>query len=262
MEHITSKTNPLVKRYIRLRDQKKARMAENCFVVETEKLVKEAESAGVVIESLLFTEHAYEKHAAFIDHLLLNPAVHGIGISEEIEEKLTQTANARGLFAICKMLDKPSLLNTMKTGGRFLYLSQLQDSGNVGTIIRTALALGLSGVMVSPDCCDLYSMKVLRAAMGSLFRLPVYQQVGLQELAGLNAYFMTYAAVVEADAKAVTSFSFAEDSIVVIGNEGNGLSDEVAALCKERITISMKGAAESLNAGMAAGILMWELMKN
>lgn len=262
MEYITSKTNSLIKHYVRLRDQKKARYAEQCFVVETAKLLQEAVAAGVLLQVLLVTEEAFVQHEKWVSSILENASVQVVRISDEIEEKLTQTANAGGLFAICKMLDKPVLLNTIKTGGRFVYLSRLQDSGNVGTIIRTALALGLSGILISPDCCDVYSLKVLRASMGGVFRLPIYDGVTLAQLSDLQERFVTYAAVVEETADAVTTFRFAKDSIVVIGNEGNGLDEETISACQKQITIQMKGAAESLNAGMAAGILMWEQMKD
>lgn len=261
MEGITSKTNPLIKRYVRLRDSKKARCEEGCFVLETAKLLQEAVGAEVPIETLLVTEQAADQQADLLERLA-QKGTRFFCISAAIEEKLTKTANAGGLFAIAAMPSPPSLWETMQQGGRLLYLCQLQDSGNVGTILRTALALGLSGIILSADCCDRYSLKVLRASMGAAFKLPLWiSQDPVADLTRLQERFTAYAAVVDADAESVTSCLFAEDRIVVIGNEGNGLPPAVVQCCRQRITIPMDGAAESLNASMAAGILMWELMK-
>ena len=118
--------------------------------------------------------------------------------------------------------------------------------------------MGLSGVILSESCCDLYNLKTIRAAMGSLFRIPVMRVdlAAFLKESGLRSY----AAVVDADARPVGTADF-KGAVAVIGNEGNGLSKEQASLCLERITIPMAGNAESLNAAMAATILMWEMAR-
>jgi TrmH family RNA methyltransferase len=138
----------------------------------------------------------------------------------------------------------------------------LQDPGNVGTIIRTAEAFGIDGVILSEDCCDLYNPKVLRAAMGTAFRVPILQlaqptESFLQQAA--EAGCNTIASVVSPDAMDMRQTTLKKSNILLIGNEGNGLPDAVTALCSQAATIHMRGKAESLNAAMAAGVLLWEL---
>ena len=118
--------------------------------------------------------------------------------------------------------------------------------------------MGLSGVILSENCCDLYSLKTLRAAMGSLFRVPVFTVEMEQFLLGTP--LTSYAAVVTPDALPATQVPY-RGAVAVIGNEGRGLSPEQAAACSAKITIPMRGNAESLNAAMAAAILMWEMAR-
>ncbi len=261
MEHITSKDNLQVKRYVKLRDRKKHRQEEGAFVIESVKLLAEAVAADVCLEVVFYTEQALVKQEDLLRRIAKTTTRHYL-INEELERRMTITDNAGGVFAIAKLLDKSAVLGTMKEGGRFCYLSSLQDTGNVGTILRTALALGLSGVILSADTCDVYSPKVLRASMGAVFHLPLYHGTEIvADLQTLSPRFTTYATVVDPTATPVTAVTFPPDHVVVIGNEGNGLPADVVSLCDHAITIPMKGKAESLNAGMAAGILMWEQMK-
>ena len=261
MEELTSRTNPAVKDYVRLRDSRSYRYQTGRFVLESYKLLLEALESGIAIQSVWMTAKAMEKYPALLTQVL-GKKLPLVRISPEIEQKCTLTGNAGGVFAFCQGLDKYQELTKIKHNGKYLFLSDLQDTGNVGTMLRTAQALGLDGVIVSSSTCDLFGIKVLRASMGCLFRLPVFRSEDVAaDLKALSAFFTTYAAVVDPDALPVGGFTFAENSIVVIGNEGNGLSPQAAAACTHRITIPMQGRAESLNASMAAGILMWEQMK-
>ena len=129
-------------------------------------------------------------------------------------------------------------------------------------IIRTADALGLDGVIFS-ESCDIYNPKTVRATMGSIFRIPVYHEVSSDILFERlkEAEIPSYAAVVDDNAASVSDMTFDKGGAVFIGNEGNGLSEEIQGMCSKSITIKMTGNTESLNAAMAAGIIMWELMK-
>ncbi|WP_077534521.1 TrmH family RNA methyltransferase [Massiliimalia massiliensis] len=262
MEQISSKENQNVKEYGKLVSSKSHRDKTGRFGIESVKLVLEAAASGIELEKVFVTDQCFKKHTAALQKLF-ESTCRIYEITEPVEQKMTHTQNAGGIFAICKKLDKRNLADTIVTGGKYLYLAGLQDSGNVGTIIRTAEAMGLSGVILSAGTCDLYSLKVLRASMGSAFRLPVI--LGGDPLADIEKFrggFVTYAAVVDENADSVLETRFADCSVVVVGNEGNGLSREAAQACDHQITIRMKGNAESLNAGMAAGILMWELVRD
>ena len=134
----------------------------------------------------------------------------------------------------------------------------------MGTVIRTAEALGIDGLLLSDGCCDIYNPKVLRASMGGVFRLPLMrvgdmaQAVETLQEKGLTAY----ACVVDATATPITEAGMGKGSVTIIGNEGNGLRAETIAACKHSVTIPMAGRAESLNASMAAGIILWEMCRN
>ena len=141
-------------------------------------------------------------------------------------------------------------------------LHQLQDPGNAGMILRTADALGLDGVIYSASC-DIYSPKVVRATMGSLFRVPLCCVPDIAPVleACRCAGVETCAAVVSGAAELVGQCRFSGGTAIVIGNEGNGLPETVADACDRRVTIPMHGTIESLNAAMAAGIILWEVQR-
>lgn len=151
----------------------------------------------------------------------------------------------------------------IKNNGRYMALENIQDPGNLGAVLRTADAFGLDGVLLSESCADFYSPKVLRSTMGAAFRVPVLLCPDMAELlAELGEMGMqTYAAALDENACDVRGVSFAAGCVAVVGNEGNGLRPETIAACRHTVVIPMAGAAESLNAAVAAGILMWEMTK-
>lgn len=263
MERITSRENKLVKEYGKLLNSKSYRDKTGRFVVESRKLVEEAYQSGVKLEKVFVTQSGFEKSQAALQKLFEEEkGTFFYEITEDLEKKLTQTGNAQGIFAVCKKLDKPMNLNTIKNGAKYIFLSELQDTGNVGTIIRTADALGLDGVILGKNTCDVFSLKVLRSSMGSVFHIDLYQSEDpVEDLRRLSQSFETYAAVLDEQAKSLEEISFEKGSIAVIGNEGNGLSKEVIDACSQKVFIPMKGRAESFNAGVAAGILIWEMAK-
>ena len=139
-----------------------------------------------------------------------------------------------------------------------MLLSELQDPGNIGTILRTCEAMNVRGVLLC-SCADVYSPKVLRSTMGCLFRLPFLTLSSTEEgLAKLHEHgIKTYAAALSNKAKLLPEVSFASKSCIVIGNDGNGLSEKTVANCNETVMIPMPGRAESLNAASAAAILIY-----
>ena len=261
MNQITSKDNKGIKEYVKLARSRAFREETGCFALETVKLVREALNNKVDILRLYVTPALLDTHPDLVAQAL-HFGVECSIISPELEEKMSQTGNSRGCFAIGKRLDKLHHIDKIGKKGRFLFLNGLQDNGNVGTILRTADALGADGVILSHDCCDLYALKTLRAAMGSAFRVKVFRSEHPKEdLLSLGRDFETCAAVVDGDAYPVTQMNFGDSAIIVIGNEGNGLPDDIVDCCAVRITIPMAGRAESLNAAMAAGILTWEMLR-
>lgn len=252
MEKITSKDNARIKAYAKLAVSRKERQRQGAFVLEGEKLLLEALRCGVEIRSVFAGERWLERHGE-----TLPPEISGVcaAVSEGVEQRLAQSQTPQGVYAVCSMLDNPVNLAKMEEGGCLLGLWDLQDPGNVGTMIRTADAMGMDGVVLSWECCDLYSLKTLRAAMGSSFRMPVL----VTDMADFlrESGFTSFAAVV-GEAEPLGQLQFPQKTVIVIGNEGNGLSPKQVGCCSRQVTIPMRGRAESLNAAMAAAILMWE----
>lgn len=261
IERITSKDNRWIKEYVKLANSKSYRDETGLFAIESVKLVREAFLSGVSFRMLLVTESCLVKRR---DGLvpLLSAAKYSL-VAEELESKLSLTKAPQGIYAICEKLDKRLPMDTILNNGKFVMLAGLQDPGNVGTIIRTAEALGLSGVFLTADTCDPYHPKVIRGSMGSVFRTPfgIVPDLGRLLEKWRQEEVQTCASVLDKDAVPLNEVRFHEPSVLLIGNEGNGLADKVAAACTDRITIPMRGNAESLNASMAACILMWEMSK-
>ena len=247
MQSIASRDNPLIKQTIRLRESAQERRARGRFFLEGYRLCADALASGYVPDVLFMTEAARLKYPLEYENVTL--------ITESVAQKLGDTQNPQGVFATCG--GAPRFAFT--AGGRYLALENVQNPDNLGAIARTAEGLGIDGLLVSGGC-DVYHPKALRASMGALLRLPVLQAENLPD-ALLATPLPCYAAVPDADAVPVTQCDFAHGGIVVIGNEGSGLSEEAVAACGHKITIPMGGRAESLNAAAAAAILCWEMVR-
>lgn len=258
-EPVTSKDNPSVKLFRKLMTSKKERMQYKRFALEGSRLVFDALKSNAPVEKIFITQSALRKYG---DHIKNIEGINIILISDDLGGKISDTGKTQGIFAECAFIDKTDRLDNLKKNGRYAVLYQLQDPGNAGMIIRTADALGLDGVIFSGSC-DIYNPKVIRSTMGSIFRIPVYRDVPVDDvfIAMDNAGISTYAAVVDKNADDIKTVDFCNGGGIIIGNEGNGLPDEIVLKCRERITIKMNGNIDSLNAAMATGIIMWELMK-
>lgn len=228
------------------------------FVLEGLRLCMEALDGGVEFFSVFAAEGILDRGE--VSRLLAAVGERGYVISDRLSGQISDTKAPQGIFAICKKLDKCDFASTICNNGRYLVLYELQDPGNLGTILRTADAVGIDGVFVS-DCCEVYSPKTIRATMGALFRLPILKGEVSEILSVLKEKnITTFAAVVDEDADSLRSCDFSQGGAVFIGNEGSGLPHEVVSLCDRRLTIKMSGSSNSLNAAMAAGIIVWEMM--
>lgn len=255
---ISSRDNPLIKEYIKLRDNKKYRSLEHKFVLEGARLSGDAVKSGVTLHSVFVTEQACEKYPETV--ALLSESSQIYQIPDKLAHDLEDTKTSQGIFSVASVLDKNLNADKIKDGSRFAILDGLQDPGNVGTILRVADAVGLDGVFLC-NSCDIYNPKTIRSTMGSIFRVPFRDDLSFSEAAELlhDCGVTLYATVVDPDAESLREITFAESSCAVIGNEGNGLSEADVALCDKRLTIRMNGTIESLNAATAAGIVLWEM---
>ncbi len=259
---VTSKDNQWVKEWRGLCDSAKKRRESGLFALEGARLCGDALRSGVAVKAVLYTASALAIYTDVVGALIA-AADTAVEISPELSRHMGDTTNPQGVFCIAKTLDNSLIIDKINILGTYGALEDVQDPGNLGTVIRTAEAFGLSGLILSEGCCDVYNPKVLRSSMGGVFRLPLMRVrdmadtvTALQEI-GLTAH----ACVVDACAMPITEAALGAGSVAVIGNEGNGLKPATVAACQQAVTIPMGGRAESLNASMAAGIVLWEMTR-
>lgn len=251
---ITSRENPLIKEAAALVRDKKARKDSGLFVAEGARACFEAVKSSTEVLRVFVTEEAEKRYSEYVAPLI-SGAAEAFYISETVAEKISETKSPQGVFALCRMAQNPP---DFERDGVFVLLSELQDPGNIGTILRTCEAMNARGVLLC-SCADVYSPKVLRSTMGCLFRLPFLVLTSTEEgLKKLHEHAVScYAAALSTEAKMLPDVRFAKRSCIVIGNEGNGLSEDTVAQCDETVMIPMPGRAESLNAASAAAILIY-----
>ena len=248
IEKLTSLKNPRVQAFRSLKERK-GRQALNAFLAEGDKMVSEAFSSAFPVEALLLREDRSPPSG-------LSPDLPVYVLPEHVFAALSDTKTPQGIAAVVGMQPRAP------SGSRLVALDGVQDPGNVGTIIRTADAAGLDGVLLGPDCADVFSPKVLRATMGSVFRMGLLFPSDLaSRLAEYRAEGYALLSSQLDGAPFYERQNVGEKWILIIGNEGNGVSSEVRAEATHRLRLPMRGGAESLNAAVAAGIMMYEMMK-
>ena len=256
---ITSKDNRAIKLWKQLSSDGRARRKNRLFAAEGARLCADAATSGIVVREVLYTARAAELYAEYLQTILA-VAHNDFEITTSIAQYMADTTSPQGIFCICEL---PQNQMTLAPTGRYLGLEDVQDPANMGAVIRTAEALGIDGLLLSDGCCDVYGPKVLRSSMGGVFRLPLLQVGNMTDMATRlrEQGFVVYACVPSADALCIDQVELRDGCIPLIGNEGNGLKPQTIAASDAQITIPMDGRAESLNAAMAAGIVMWELKR-
>ena len=258
---ISSLSNPKINEFIKLRDKVSERQKCGMFTLEGSRIVLDAINEGAELCDAFYTEEAAKKYPETVRQLEELLGKRTYIVSSDVSRKLADTITPQGIYALAKKLDKFGKSVKIEGGGKFIVLCGLQNPGNIGTILRCADAVGVAGVFLCGGC-DLYNPKLIRATMGSIFRLKISEADYfplIDKLKTSGVY--TYAAVVEKSAQSLRNVVFPKNCAVVIGNEGNGLSPEESDVCDKKITIKMSGSIESLNAATAASIILWELTK-
>ncbi|MGN0678067.1 MAG: TrmH family RNA methyltransferase [Oscillospiraceae bacterium] len=251
---ISSRKNKNVVLMRALLRERSERRKNRLFAAEGDHLCGEiasiAEDGDVAL--FLYTEKASEKYPSTVERLC-GRCRESFCITEDLAEYISDTKSSQGLFAACAVRARA----IPESAEKVVILDGVQDPGNVGTIIRTAEALGFGGVIFTGACADVYSPKVLRASMGSVLRLP-FEEQSAASLGGRLEGFSLYAAMLDENAARLGAEKFPKRTAVVIGSEGGGVSPEIAAICGKKLYIPISGA-ESLNAAIAAAIIMWEI---
>lgn len=254
---ITSASNVQVKRIIGLLGRAKNRCKEQVYVVEGSKMVLEAPKNLV---EKIYISQAYEaQHADFYNVVGVEASRVEV-VSDSVFHQMSDTKTPQGIMAIVKMQQYSEHDILGGENAFVMVLEDIQDPGNLGTILRTGEGAGISGVIMSRNTVDIYNPKTIRSTMGSLYRVPflytdnLAETIGTMKALGIKTYAMhlngqnTYA---QKDYRGKCAF--------FIGNEGNGLKAETAALADELMRIPMEGSVESLNAAISSAIIMYEV---
>lgn len=251
--NITSTSNETIKYFISLND-KKTRMNAKRFIVEGYHLVNEASKTNL-LEAIISTDEKELKKINNVKRYLVNDA---------IINKIATTKNPQNILGIVKMLDHniTNLVPIIKGNKtKLIMLDDVNDPGNLGTIIRTAAGLGYDGIIMSPNTVDLYNEKVIRSTQGVMFKIPIIK-ANLQEVIKLlkkEKVFCIGTALT--NAKDVKHITKKDKFAICLGNEAKGISKEVLDNMDENVKIAMKNDVESLNVSIAAGIIMYEMME-
>jgi TrmH family RNA methyltransferase len=232
----------------------KERKAAGQFVAEGLQCVREAlvAKSGPTIETLYVTSNGRRKLEELADLASLNV----VDVSDEVMKEMSETITPQGILAVCAIPNVSLDSLTLNGSRRFIYLSEVQDPGNAGTILRSADAFAMDAVITSPGSVDMYSPKVVRSTAGSLWHIPVFESVAIDELLdrGINAFSLG------ADgAKKLSDYQMSGDTLAVFGNEARGLSTGQNVDSIDVVSIPMPGNAESLNLSAAASIVMYHL---
>ncbi|MFV0498085.1 MAG: TrmH family RNA methyltransferase [Candidatus Fimivivens sp.] len=260
MLEITSKDNFRIKEFRKLCTNRKHRLQSQQVALEGARLVCDSLQSGVALRTLMVTDSGMQRLGEDFDRVA-RQAHEILRISDQLAAVLAETESPQGVFAICEgQLFSPGMPQAVPNGA--LLLCSLQDPGNVGTILRSADAFGLSAVIMTADCPDPASPKVLRASMGAALRTAIYCADSAESaVATLRRSGITvYAAALDSQSIPVDALSLG-NAAIAIGNEGAGLSAQVQDACTGRVILPISQQSESLNAAMAATVFAWELSR-
>lgn len=251
---IESKNNQQIRNLLKLKKQSKERKKQKVFLVEGIRMFQEVPKDRVV--------KAYATKSFFDKHEILFAGVSYELVDDKIFKEISDTVTPQGVLAIVRQKQwKLDEILGISSQPCLLILENIQDPGNLGTMIRTGEGAGVTGVIMSRDTVDIYNPKVIRSTMGSIYRVPFFYAEDLKEvMKELNEHKIhSYAA--RLDGENVYQSNLKESCAFMIGNEGNGLSDGLSTMAERYIRIPMCGQVESLNAAIAATVLMYETMR-
>lgn len=247
---ISSVHNEIIKQVVSLK-QKKTRDELSLFVVEGYKQVLEI-PADWVVKFIIISENFSQDH----------PFIHSstYTVSENLFKKISGTKTPQGILAVVEK-KKYDMKKILQNKGIFVICDNLQDPGNIGTIIRTAEAFSCKGIFLSKNSADVYAEKVIRSTMGTIFNIPVFQECDIVSLIKIfkQKNIKTLALALDGSKNLSEIKIDIDTAAIIVGNEAEGIRKEILDISDEKIKIEMTGKAESLNAAIAAGIAMYTL---
>ena len=255
---ITSYKNPGIKLVRGLLDAKKHRESAGLMVLEGVRLAEEAINRGIELQQCYFSANLSNRGKALLDRIKkLNTQVDEL--SQDLMDRLSDTKHAQGILLVCTIPELPFHENP----SFLLALDRINDPGNMGTILRTAAAMNVDGILLTPGTTDPFSPKALRAAMGAQLHIPIQWQdaKGIKKSCTSNQVPLVLVSTIMDCSRDCWSADLTAPICLVIGNEANGISRELLALCDRCVRIPIAENTESLNAAIAAAILMYEITR-
>lgn len=258
---ITSSSNPIIKE-IKTLHRKKDRWTKRLYMAEGIKMAEEIINNGYEAKYLIYTESLFDIKGGSKLYERIKHFKNLINIPEKLFAEISDVETPQGIMAILPFREM-SLMDMLERQNPFIILlDRVQDPGNLGTIIRTADAFGVDGIIVSEGSVDVYNPKVVRATMGSLFRMKIYHT---EDSMGTIRELKDKGIIIYSTSLQGKSFihevDFKAPSLLIIGNESRGVSDELLDMADMLVKIPMVGGAESLNAAVASSIIMYEVLR-
>ena len=261
MINITSSSNPTIKE-IKSLYRKKERWEKHLFLVEGDKIVEECIDINYPITYIIYSDILFNINGGqnLLNKIKAYPRL--IHVPDKLYMEISDTENPQGILAVAKFNINPIEHIKIKDNIFLLLLDEVQDPGNMGTIIRTADAFGIDGIITTIGCVDVYNPKVVRSTMGSIFRVPIFHgKDGIEIVEKLkDENIKIYSTSLEGS-QCIQDTDFNESCMLIIGNESNGVSESLCFKADKLIKIPMIGEAESLNAAVASSIIMYEAMR-
>lgn len=262
-EIITSPQNKFIKLATALK-QKKYREELKLFVVEGIRLVEEAVQATWEVETCIYTPEAFaHERVQNIITTLQSKNCHMIQVPRGLYDKITDTQEPQGIMAIVKKCTYglQDLLSSDITPF-IMVLDELQDPGNMGTVIRTAVAAGCTGIILTKGCTDVFASKAVRGSMGSIFHVPIVSGLTTSEVIHfLKQHRIELFATSLESSNVYFKMDFTTSLAIVFGNEGNGVNQQFLAQAQERLFIPLVGPVESLNVAASAAVILYEVVR-
>ncbi|NMA50057.1 MAG: RNA methyltransferase [Tissierellia bacterium] len=257
MYKITSANNPLIKE-IKSLSRKKDRWIKKEYIIEGTKPIREAIIEEIKIINILYSQRLFEREEGEKLFNELKDKKNLIELEDSLFQNISSMENSQGVFALANF--DALKLKDIKSSKPYIYLDEIQDPGNMGTIIRSSDAFDMGGIIIGKGCVDPFNPKVVRASMSSIFRVDLIFEDNIEIIFKTIKQLGRRILVASLDnSNDINDFVFKNDDIIVIGNEGRGVSKDIKKIADKAIKIPMRGLAESLNAGIASSIIMYEL---
>lgn len=252
---ITSSQNSKVKLVRALLGRAKERREAGAFVVEGVRLVEEAVDSRWNVRFALYDESLNERGKSQVEHLTLR-GVEVEMISASLMKSLSETETPQGILAVLELTNLP-----IPNSPTFLLIpDQIRDPGNLGTLLRSAAAAGVQAVLIPPETTDAFAPKVVRSAMGAHFRLPIHS-LSWEEITQVSRSANQQVLLADMEGKPCWETDLRQPLALIVGGEAEGASEEARKLADQQISIPMMGKMESLNAGVAGSVLMFEVVR-